>query len=84
MGASGEAKPIFRRDQIWFVRKDRYGASSLYALSDFKTDTVRKGDDYREKYLQGRFGAIPYLSDYEQMVSHTLQTSMEDTQIDGR
>ncbi|MBO0939235.1 ATP-binding protein [Fibrella sp. HMF5335] len=69
----GPTQPLLRRDQIWFVSKDRYGASSLYALSDFKTDTVRKGDDYREKYLQGRFGAVPYLNDYDETVSQTLQ-----------
>lgn len=69
----GRLQPLLRRDQIWFVKKDRYGASSLYALSDFKTDTVRKGDDYREKYLQGRFGAVPYLNQYAEVVSQTLQ-----------
>jgi hypothetical protein len=26
----------FRRDQIWFVEKDRFGASHLYSLADFK------------------------------------------------
>lgn len=70
LSASG---PLLRRDQIWFVSKDRYGASSLYPLSDFKTDTVRKGDDFREKYLMGRFGAVPYLNEYEETLSQTLQ-----------
>ena len=48
-----------RRDQIWFVEKDRYGASHLYALSDFKG--IRKGDLFGEQYIQGRYGAIPFL-----------------------
>ncbi len=69
----GPASPMLRRDQIWFVSKDRYGASSLYPLSNFKTDTVRKNDDYREKYLQGRFGAIPFLNTYEETLSQWLQ-----------
>ena len=30
-----------RRDQIWFVEKDHYGASHLYAFSDFKE--IRRG-----------------------------------------
>lgn len=55
---------LFRRDQVWFTEKDRYGASSLYSLADFKTDTVRKGDNFEEKYIRGRYGAIPYLGDF--------------------
>ncbi|VAW37477.1 hypothetical protein MNBD_DELTA03-289, partial [hydrothermal vent metagenome] len=27
---------IMRRDQIWFMEKDKQNASSLYPLSDFK------------------------------------------------
>jgi hypothetical protein len=33
---------LFRRDQIWFVEKNRYGSADLFSLSSFKTDTVRK------------------------------------------
>lgn len=73
LSAGGSASPMLRRDQIWFVSKDRYGASSLYPLSNFKTDTVRKNDDYRQKYLQGRFGAIPFLNNYEETLSQSLQ-----------
>lgn len=73
LSTGGPASPMLRRDQIWFVSKDRYGASSLYPLSNFKTDTVRKNDDYREKYLQGRFGAIPFLNTYEETLSQSLQ-----------
>lgn len=49
---------MFRRDQIYFVNKDRRtGASELYSLSDFKG--VRKDTDVKKAYLQGRFDAIP-------------------------
>lgn len=54
---------LFRRDQIWFAEKDRYGAATLYSLADFQTDTVRKGDNFERSYLQGRYGAVPYLGD---------------------
>ena len=27
---------LFRRDQIWFTQKNRFGATSLYSLSDYK------------------------------------------------
>jgi AAA15 family ATPase/GTPase len=48
-----------RRDQVWFVDKDEHGASSLYALSDFKD--VRKNSDILKRYLLGVYGAIPDL-----------------------
>lgn len=56
---------LFRRDQIWFTEKDQYGAVVLYALSDFKTNTVRKEDNFEKNYIKGRYGAVPYLSDFE-------------------
>ena len=48
---------IFRRDEIWFVEKHQ-GATKLYPLSDF---TIRLDLDIRKGYLNGRFGAIPFL-----------------------
>ena len=51
------SSPIVRRDQLWFVEKERQGATKLYSLTDFKT---RKGDDFELGYLQGRFGAVPF------------------------
>ena len=29
-------KNLLRRDQIWFIDKDQFGASELYSLSEFK------------------------------------------------
>ena len=58
---------LFRRDQIWFMEKDRYGASSLYSLGDFKTDTVRKEDNFEKNYIKGKYGAIPYLGDFDKL-----------------
>ncbi len=74
---AGIATPLLRRDQIWFVKKDRYGASSLYSLAGFKTDQVRKTDDFREKYLQGRYGAVPYLNEYEEGVGQLVQSTQD-------
>jgi uncharacterized protein len=50
-----------RRDQIWFVRKDTYGAAALYSLADLKG--IKVTDDYEQKYLEGRYGAVPYVKD---------------------
>ena len=56
-----------RRDQILFVEKDRFGASHLYALSDFKG--IRKSDLFEEQYIQGRYGAIPFLGGLSRVFS---------------
>lgn len=48
----------FRRDQIWFTEKDKYGASHLYSLAEFK---VRNDASYQKDYLAGRYGAIPFI-----------------------
>lgn len=50
---------MLRRDQIWFVKKDKNGVSEIYSLADFKD--VRSDLDYNKAYLSGRFGAIPYM-----------------------
>lgn len=56
---------LFRRDQIWFVEKDRYGAAVLYPLSSFKTNEgARKTDNFEENYIMGRYGGVPILSDF--------------------
>lgn len=54
------SQDIMRRDQIWFVEKDRSYASKLYSLSDFK---VRKNEALEKGYLQGRYGAIPVIQE---------------------
>jgi AAA15 family ATPase/GTPase len=56
----------FRRDQIWFCEKDEYGATDMYSLVDYKKesqDAVRKDSSYNKNYLQGKYGAIPYIND---------------------
>lgn len=52
-----------RKDQIYFVEKDQNShSSSLYSLSDFKTNSetdVRNGEQYINNYLAGKYGAFP-------------------------
>ncbi len=50
---------LFRNDEIWFVEKNKHGASQFYSLLEFKP----RGDkDIKKGYLNGRFGAIPFLT----------------------
>lgn len=55
-------RETFRRDQIWFVEKNQFGASELISLADFKTDTVRNKSAFDKNYLEGKYGAIPYFN----------------------
>jgi hypothetical protein len=51
-------EPALRRDQIWLTEKDKEGATCLYPLTDYKP---RKAENLERGYLQGRYGAIPFL-----------------------
>jgi AAA15 family ATPase/GTPase len=49
---------------IWFVEKDNDGASRIYSLSEYKPDQLKHLLEHLEEgYLQGRFGAIPFIAD---------------------
>jgi energy-coupling factor transporter ATP-binding protein EcfA2 len=48
-----------RRDQVWLTEKSTDGASRLYPLTEY--GRVRDGvDDVEGRYLQGRYGAVPF------------------------
>lgn len=55
---------VFRRDEIWFVAKGNAQNSKLYSLVEFKNekgDSVRKDAKFDKQYLEGKYGADPYL-----------------------
>lgn len=53
---------------IWFVEKDRTGATHLYSLAEYPPEQVERLTDHLEDgYLQGRFGAIPFMATREQL-----------------
>jgi len=49
-----------RRDQVWLTEKDDRGATHLYPLTDFHP---RKHENLERGYLQGRYGAVPFLAE---------------------
>ena len=51
------------RDQVWFAEKDKYGATDIYSLLEYKVKT-RKDSNKEKLYLQGRYGAIPYIGEF--------------------
>ena len=64
------SKDFFRRDQIWFTEKDRFGATSLYSLAEF---SVRNDASFGRDYIRGKYGAIPFIGD----LTHLLDPAHE-------
>ena len=55
---------VFRRDEICFVAKGNHQNSKLYSLVEFKNEkgeSVRKDAKFDKQYLEGKYGADPYL-----------------------
>lgn len=58
---------LFRRDQIWFTDKNKFGEAKLYSLADFKSDEVKKTESFEENYIRGKYGAVPFLSFFDNL-----------------
>lgn len=56
---------LLRRDQIYFAEKDSFGKTHFYSLYDFKG--VRNDASYEKDYINGKYGAIPFLGDFNQL-----------------
>ncbi|HZY35017.1 MAG TPA: ATP-binding protein [Mucilaginibacter sp.] len=65
---------IFRADEIWFTEKNVLGSSKLYSLSDFKEHNTI---DIRKGYLNGRYGAIPFLGNLKDLNWNKFQDETE-------
>ena len=66
---------LLRRDEIWFAEKDAKQQTHLYSLTELK---VRNDLRIEKSYLQGRFGAIPFVGGMEklmQLIECPLETS---------
>jgi AAA15 family ATPase/GTPase len=55
---------LFRRDQVWFTDKDKYGEAKLYSLADFK---VKRTDSFEGNYIRGKYGAVPDLGFFDNL-----------------
>jgi uncharacterized protein len=67
----------FRRDQIWFTEKDQYGATCLYSLVEYKEPDgtkVRKDRSFETDYIQGRYGAIPFIGDFSKLFGNGAES----------
>jgi len=68
---------LFRRDQIWFAEKDKYGASKLFSLADFKSE-VRKTENFEDNYIRGKYGAVPFLGEFDNFINSKMLLSHEN------
>ena len=55
---------LFRRDEIWFAYRDEDYSTQYMPLSNivnYKGEMIRKDAVYSKQYLEGRFGADPFI-----------------------
>ena len=55
---------VFRRDEIWFAAENEEHASEIYSLYEIRredSERVNNTAAYDKQYLEGRYGADPYL-----------------------
>lgn len=56
---------LFRRDEIWFAYRDENYSTQLVPLSNivnYKGEQVRKDATYYKQYLEGKYGADPFVA----------------------
>ena len=61
---------LIRRDEIWFAEKDAEGATHIYPLTDYKP---RNSENVQKGYLEGRYGAIPFVGDFVKLVGQEVE-----------
>jgi uncharacterized protein len=66
----------FRRDQIYFVEKDQWGGSDVYSLVEYREDgkPIRPDRSFEKDYIQGRYGAIPFIGNVSNLFQHGEET----------
>lgn len=68
-----------RRDQVYFMEKNKWESSELFSLSDFKHKNAegevfseRWDSDKEKRYIEGRYGAIPFLGGFKQFMREEI------------
>lgn len=58
---------MLRRDQIWFTEKDKQERTDIYCMMQLKWPdgtTPRRDGNMERNYIRGRYGAVPYISPF--------------------
>ena len=56
---------VFRRDEIWFAAENKNHESEIYSLYEIRRENNERVNNtaaYDKQYLEGRYGADPYLT----------------------
>ena len=56
---------LLRRDEIWFAAETASHESEIYSLHEIRgedNDRIKNTAAYDKQYLEGRYGADPYLT----------------------
>jgi AAA15 family ATPase/GTPase len=56
-------KDVFRKDQIWFAQKNKFGSSELYCANEF--EGIRDNTNFELWYRTGKFGGNPKIKEIE-------------------
>jgi uncharacterized protein len=56
---------LFHKDQIWFTEKNRYGATDLYSLVEYK---IPEQSSFEQDYIAGKYGAVPFIGDLSRLL----------------
>jgi AAA15 family ATPase/GTPase len=65
-----DAPGVLRRDQVWLTEKHSDQATRLTPLTEF---SPRKGEALERGYLSGRYGGVPMLSSFAQVLPATAE-----------
>lgn len=57
---------LIRRDQVYIVEKDNFGATNTVSLAEYKS--VRNETPFAKNYLEGKYGGIPFIENLETFV----------------
>jgi len=58
----------FRRDQVYFTEKNKFEATDLYSLVEFKQNDINKSNEnfsFETDYISGKYGAIPFIGNFK-------------------
>lgn len=68
---------IFRRDQIWFTKRNDKQQTILFPLTDFKPLKGSGKEKIDVNYLRGKYGALPHVDSYS--LEDPLYNSITET-----
>jgi AAA15 family ATPase/GTPase len=61
---------LLRRDQVWITEKDRFGATRLYSIAEYRTEKgkARNKEAIETNYIEGKYGGVPFLGNWENYI----------------